>query len=193
MTKTATVWAVGDVVPDRKLGTVTGEQVSLPATDKLTHLQLRRFAGCPVCNLHLRSFAQRHDEIKAAGVREIVVFHSGTDQLRKYEANLPFALIADPDKNLYREFGVESSPRALLNPRVWPTVARAMATSIRATLRGRAPLAPLAPGGGNFGLPADLLIAPDGRVVAVKYGRHAYDQWTVEELLTQVAAASAVR
>ena len=46
----------------------------------------------------------------------------------------------------------------------------------------RAPL-PLAPSNGNLGLPADLLISADGNVAAVKYGVHAYDQWSVDELL----------
>jgi hypothetical protein len=46
----------------------------------------------------------------------------------------------------------------------------------------RAPL-PLAPTNGNLGLPADLLITADGSVAAVKYGGHAYDQWSVDELL----------
>src|SRR5260370_10442324 len=32
-------------------------------------------------------------------------------------------------------------------------------------------------------LPADFLIAPSGRINAVKYGKHAYDQWSVDELL----------
>ncbi|MGC1212561.1 MAG: hypothetical protein WA890_14980 [Micromonospora sp.] len=46
------------------------------------------------------------------------------------------------------------------------------------------------PHGGRFGLPADLLIAPDGRVVAAKYGEHVYDQWSVDELLSLVAEAA---
>jgi hypothetical protein len=29
---------------------------------------LRRFAGCPICNLHLREIARRHDELVAAGI-----------------------------------------------------------------------------------------------------------------------------
>jgi peroxiredoxin len=182
---------VGDVVADRKLETITGQQVELPGVTDLVHLQLRRFAGCPVCNLHLHSMAQRHAEIEAAGVRQIVVFHSSAADLRKYEADLPFATIADPDKHLYREFGVERSVRAVLHPGVWLTVVRAMSKSIWATVRGKAPLAPLAPRGGNFGLPADLLIAPDGRVVATHYGRHAYDQWSVDELLAEAVAARA--
>jgi hypothetical protein len=35
-----------------------------------------------------------------------------------------------------------------------------------------------------LGLPADFLIAPSGRINAVKYGTDAYDQWSVDELLT---------
>jgi hypothetical protein len=37
--------------------------------------------------------------------------------------------------------------------------------------------------GGINGLPADFLIAGDGRVLARKYGAHAYDQWSVDDLL----------
>jgi hypothetical protein len=33
------------------------------------------------------------------------------------------------------------------------------------------------------GLPADILIARDGRVAAAIYSEHAYDQWSVDELL----------
>jgi hypothetical protein len=34
-----------------------------------------------------------------------------------------------------------------------------------------------------LGLPADFLLDPDGTVVAAHYGRHADDQWSVDELL----------
>ena len=33
-------------------------------------------------------------------------------------------------------------------------------------------------------LPADFLIAPSGRINTLKYGANAYDQWSVDELLT---------
>jgi hypothetical protein len=42
------------------------------------------------------------------------------------------------------------------------------------------------PSGGRLGRPADFLIGSDGRVLACKYGAHAYDQWSVDELLTIV-------
>jgi len=50
----------------------------------------------------------------------------------------------------------------------------------RSTMRA---FGPIKPTGGPFGLPADFLIAPDGRLAAVTYGQNAYDQWTVDELL----------
>ncbi|MFF5225631.1 peroxiredoxin-like family protein [Dactylosporangium sp. NPDC000521] len=177
------------VVDTRRLQVVVGEPVAVPDPTLLVHLQFRRFAGCPVCNLHLRSIVRRHDEITASGVREVVVFHSSAAELRPHVAGLPFAVVPDPQKRLYREFGVESSRRALLNPRVWPTILRAVARSTWALLRGRERPPSLIPTGGRFGLPADFLIAPDGTVLASKYGDHAYDQWSVDELLALAARA----
>jgi len=170
-----------EIVPARELVAVSGESVPVPDPDRLVHLQFRRFAGCPVCNLHLHSIARRHAEITAAGVREVVIFHSSADELRPHIDGLPFAVIPDPAKRLYAEFGVESAPRALLDPRVWPVI---IAAVFRALRTGQP--APPRPEGGRLGLPADFLIGPDGRVPAVRYGKHAGDQWTVDELLALV-------
>jgi hypothetical protein len=173
----------------RELTNLDAGRVPVPDPDRLVHLQFRRFAGCPICNLHLRTFVVRHEEIVAAGVREVVLFHSPAEQLREQAGELPFDLIADPDKRLYREFGVESAPRALLDPRTWPAILRGIAADLPAVLRRRKP-APRATGG-RLGLPADFLIAPDGRLLAAKHGRHADDQWSVDELLARVPARDA--
>lgn len=185
-------WKTGDLVEARTFEDIRGGAVAVPDPQSLVHLQFRRFAGCPVCNLHLRSFTARRDEVAQAGVREVIFFHSDVHELRKYETDLPFSVVADPDKRLYREFGVEFSLRALLRPRVWGPILRGVAVSTREALRGR-PIPPIFPKGGNLGLPADFLLDSAGRVLAVKYGEHAYDQWSVDELLRlarQVPAAS---
>jgi peroxiredoxin len=181
--------SVGDRFPELQLTALTGEIVAIPNTaGALTHLQFRRFAGCPICNLHLRSVSGRIEEIEAASIREVVVFHSTATELRKYQDDMPFAVIGDPDKTLYRRFGVEASAKAILNPRAWRALPGGWRHAIaNAVAHRRAPL-PAAPTNGNLGLPADLLIASDGRVVAVKYGAHAYDQWSVDELLELVKA-----
>jgi hypothetical protein len=180
---------VGDVVVRRKLITVSGEPVVVPDPDQLVHLQFRRFAGCPICNMHLRSIMVRHSEITAAGIREVVVFHSTEQELRQYEPDLPFAVIADPGKELYAEFGVGASRTAVLNPAVLAHVPAIGWNFVRGIITGRRRLPPRNPTGGQLGRPADLLIAPDGRVIAAKYGEHAYDQWAVDELLTHARPA----
>jgi len=171
---------------------VSGRPVSLVQEGTLVHLQFRRFAGCPVCHLHLRSFARRHRELAAAGVHEVVLFHSPADELRPHVADLPFAVVADPDKRLYAEFGVESSPRALLDPRAWLPILRAIGFALAGIVAGTVRPPAANPQGGRLGLPADFLIAPDGskggRVVACKYGAHVDDQWSVDDVLAQARA-----
>lgn len=97
-------------------------------------------------------------------------------------------MVADPLKDLYRTLGVESSPRALFNPRLYPGVPAVLAQVARTALRfRRAPR--LAPTRGQRGLPADFLLDARGQVVAVKYGLHASDQWSVDQLLDHAATA----
>jgi alkyl-hydroperoxide reductase/thiol specific antioxidant family protein len=179
----------GAVIHEREFTPISGPPICVPSPGHLVHLQFRRFAGCPVCDLHLRSIARRHAEIEAAGIREVVVFHSPADELREHAADLPFAVIADPAKRLYVKFGVESARRALLHPRAWEPILRAVLHSTWAIVRGRERGPAARPQGGRFGLPADFLIAEHGTVVARKYGEHAYDQWSVDELL-ELAAGS---
>jgi peroxiredoxin len=173
----------GVVIAARQLVTIHGQTVPVPDDNRFIHLQFRRFAGCPVCNLHLHSIIERHAEISAAGIREVVVFHSTAAELIQHAADLPFAVIADPDKRMYAEFGVESSPRALLDRRVWLPILQAISRSLLAIIRTQAAVPDMNPHGGRLGLPADFLISSEGRILACKYGAHAYDQWSVDELL----------
>ena len=114
----------------------------------------------------------------------MVIFHSSADALRRYQADLPFAVVADPDRKLYEEFGVESSIRAVLSPRVAGAIGRGM-LKIRSA---RQVAGSMALTENNLGMPADFLIAPDRAIVARKYGEHADDQWSVDELLRLATA-----
>lgn len=180
----------GARVEPRQLATLSGATLSVPDPARLVHLQFRRFAGCPVCHLHLRSFARHERTIRDAGVLEVVVFHSTAHELQQHAGDLPFCVIADPNKALYREFGVESGARSLLDPRAWWPILRAVAHAIAPVVQGRARAPSLHPRGGRWGLPADFLLDTSGRVVACKYGAHADDHWSVDELLAHARAAS---
>lgn len=166
--------AIGEVIRPGVLESIQGERVIFPHPTQLTHLQFRRFAGCPICNLHLQSFIKRHGELVNEGIQEIAVFHSSKKAMLKHHSNAPFPLIADPMKSLYRTFGVESSIMSVTN-----------LSALRAAITGLVRLGAGLPGFGEspLGLPADFLIDSSGRVLALKYGAHAYDQWAVDELL----------
>ena len=167
----------GDVIGKQTLVTSESKPVQIPDAKSLIHLQFRRFAGCPFCSVHLHSFVRRHDEITAAGIREVVVFRSTTAALQRHHGHVPFAVIADPQDNLYTGFGVGSGWRALLNP-------RALLMALPNVIRMLPKLPGIPPSGkGALGLPADFLIATNGQIVACQYGSHAYDQWSVDELL----------
>ncbi|OBG41555.1 peroxiredoxin-like family protein [Mycobacterium sp. E3198] len=181
---TAARLSVGDRFPHLELTGIDDEPIAIPdPAGALTHLQFRRFAGCPICDLHLRSITARLDEIAAAGIREVVVFHSSPAELRKYEKDLPFPVIGDPGRKLYRRFGVEASAKSVLSPGAWRALPRGLWHAFRTALSKRRAPVPAHPTNGNLGLPADVLIDADGRVAAVKYGKHAYDQWSVDDLL----------
>jgi hypothetical protein len=77
------------------------------------------------------------------------------------------------------EFGVESSIRSILHPRAWRAAARGF--------QWRGLGGALAPRENHLGQPADFLIGTDGTVLARKYGAHADDQWSVDEVLELAA------
>jgi len=167
--------APGDAAPVIAESTIHGKPVHLPdPASRYVHLQFRRFAGCPVCNFHLLTMSRRQAEIAAAGIRQVVFFHSSREEMLKYQAQLPFDCVADARKKHFKAFGVEKSLRALLNPRVFWSGLRWILAARRFYTRAE---------NGVLGLPADFLVDAQGRIVACKYGTHADDHWEVDELL----------
>ena len=178
---------IGDVVHRRELANIHGDPVRLPDAERLTHLQFRRYAGCPACNVHLRSIARRYPEILGAGIQEVVVFHSRRETMLGFQGELPFAAVADPEKMLYAEFGVgQMSWWSAFDPRSWRAVYRALTRS--PSLRGA-----MGRGEAHMGLPADFLIGTDGSILAAKYGAYVDDHWSVDDLLTLASAPGPAR
>jgi peroxiredoxin len=166
----------GQAFPALHTRTIHGQELAIPDPGRWVHLQFRRFAGCPICNLHLQAFVRRHEEIVGADIVEVVVFHSTDAELLAYQGNFPFAVIGDPLKELYRRYGVETSLAAILHPAAW-------GAALKGNLSTDKPKMPLMPNGGILGLPADFLVAPDGTLRAAHYGAHADDHWSVDEVI----------
>ena len=163
----------GEHLPALRFESLHGDRLELPGAN-LVHLQFRRFAGCPVCNLHLQSFARSHDRLKEASILTVAFFHSTTQQMRAYQGSLPFPCVADPERRWYAYFGVERSLLAAAHPRVMVAAIKGLFT---------APSNPFVGGTQQTGLPADFLIDRENAIVAAHYGSHANDQWSVDDVL----------
>lgn len=172
---------VGEQIAPFRLTTLAHGDLALP-TLGLVHLQFRRFAGCPVCNLHLRQFAQGQQRLQQAGVLTVAFFHSPADLMRPYQGALPFPCVPDQERQFYRSFGVERSALAIVHPRVIGAGLRGL-VSVRSN--------PFAGGSEQGGLPADFLLDSTGTIRALHYGKHADDQWSLEQVLTLAESQNA--
>jgi peroxiredoxin len=164
----------GDFLPSITLESLNHGKITIPNPGVITHLQFRRFAGCPMCNLHLHQFKTRSSELTAANIQEVVVFHSTAASLQEFQSDTPFAMIADPGKQLYRQFGVQESIWAIAHPMALIKVLYALIKGFRGK--------PSAEESVN-GLPADFLINEKGEMIAVHYGRHGSDHWEFDTVL----------
>jgi peroxiredoxin len=170
---------VGDLAPPIRAIDVRGSDVIVPGRwSGLTHVQFLRFAGCPVCNLHLQEFIERNAELSAAGIREIILFHSDANFIDDYYGELPFDMIADPQRETYVQYRIEKSPWAILSPGAWPGLVKAYRLKKAGKIDST-----------TFGLPADFLIDSSGRIVHCNYGADSSDQWSVDHVLMLVRDA----
>jgi peroxiredoxin len=163
----------GDIVPQLTVTTSRGTPVTIPMVGaRYTHIQFRRFAGCPICNTHIAALRRGKGQLDALGIHEVLFFHSSSEDVGAFHDDLPFDAVGDREKYYYRQFGVESS---------WSVVSpAAIRASLASILRGNFGWKIT---GGPLGLPAEFLVASDGRIKAAHYGKHAYDQWPVETIL----------
>lgn len=169
---------VGEKVSPLKLTNIHDVSITVPQKGKLTHIQFRRFAGCPICNMHLKEFLDRANELDNHDIQEIVVFQASVQKIQQYVVSGPFIMVSDMDKKLYEYFGVESSWKSLINKKAVGQALKGL--SIKPFTNPEKLESELI-------LPADFLIDENGSIVALHYGTHASDQWTIDDLLNIVA------
>ena len=146
----------GDHAPHRVVVDLGQTPRRIPS-GRLLHLQLRRFAGCPICNLHMADYAHRIDEITAAGVDELAVFMATRQGMLPYQGHLPFPTAPDPDFSVHAAFGGERSLGATLARTRWGRTLGGVVAGAAMGKPERLDAAAI--------LPADFLIGSDGIVI----------------------------
>lgn len=151
-------------------GRLTHDDLSVGAV----HLAFHRYAACPVCSSKIAEFRVRHGELQT--IRYVAVFHSPAEKMRRYfPEQLPFAVLCDPEMELYRAFGVAPSVLRMMDP-------RSMLAAIAGRKQARGPHEVDGPA---TMIPADFLLV-NGTVVRAHYGRHLGDGWSLPRLLEEM-------
>lgn len=103
---------VGQQAPQFSIADISDKQISLSDyRDKKVMLCFFRYAGCPMCNFQLSLLIARANQAEDMGLKIIAFFQSPRDAVEKIPGGQhpPFPLIADPDKQVYHQYGVASS------------------------------------------------------------------------------------
>ncbi len=167
----------GMKAPDFSGETLAGHQISLDTLrGKNVFLKFHRYSSCPVCNLHMGQYVKSSEDLTKAGITTVAVFHSPRSSLEKsLKAEVPFEVIADPDKQIFRLYEVEESWKGMFALKLWADYARAIAKGFLSK--------PFGNEGGDKGHPADFLIDGEGVIRYAHYGKHYADSLTVSDSL----------
>lgn len=160
---------IGSQAPLFTAQSLGGRQIDLAdLRGRTILLKFYRFATCPVCNLHMHRLIRDYKTLEALGLTTVVLYHSPAEKL--HEANIelpPFDLVPDPEKRIFREYGVENGLAGMFSPTVMRDYYRA--------LKAGFPPGMFSSDGGVTGNPADFIIDAEGRIAFAHYGRHYAD------------------
>jgi len=168
---------VGSPAPQFHAESLKGNVISLDDyRNRIVLVKFYRFATCPVCNLHLRNFTRRYELLQQAGLPTIAIFHSPNWRLEKAIGHdLPFEMIADPEKRIFRSYGVQFSLAGMFS---WPVMRDYMFA-----LKAGYPAGMLTHDGGIKGHPADFIVGRGGKILYAHYGKDYSDSLSVDQVL----------
>lgn len=180
------VLKMGEKAPLFVTKDVLGNKVHLKKLLKNTNVLLTflRPAWCPVCNARTHELIQYYQEMKEQGFEIIAVYPSTVKELEGYvkDLNIPYTVIADPDEELYRLYGVERSKE-----------------KYERTMQEKKSLVAMKKGmklfeeqGNNYGgpqvpeepiIPADFVLTKNGqKIQKAHYGAYIGDHVTIKDL-----------
>jgi thioredoxin-dependent peroxiredoxin len=127
-----------------------------------------RYAACPLCNLRIHQLIQSYPTLQANGTHIVAFFESPKDKILQYVGtqNAPFPIVADPNLEVYKLYGVESSVLGMLRG-----LFRVSDFSEAASKK----LMFFNPHNDIALVPADFLINPDSTIHTAYYGRDIGD------------------
>lgn len=175
----------GQIMPDFEYVTpfTSGHTLSETAAQApKTALVFLRYWGCPLCQYDIHLLAQAYESITARGGQLFVVLQSDPAGLAEQLGTadkLPFAIICDPEQELYKEFCIApaASMVKMADLKMVGKIVRASKLGIR---HG-------AYEGDEQQLPAAFVIDGDRKILYAHYAKSVSDMPGTEELAKLLA------
>ena len=168
----------GDIAPAFATHDVFDQQVQIGGQrDQYVLLSFFRNSACALCNLRVHQLIERYPQYQAQGLAVIAVFESSQESIRQYvgKQDAPFPIIPDPDGTLYNLYGVEVSEAkvqaTLRHDQTQTIIAQAYEAGFELTEE---------PGSNFHRIPADFLLAPDGKIHTAFYAERVGEHLTFE-------------
>jgi peroxiredoxin len=165
---------VGEKAKDFSVEDLNGKSILLSDfKDKKLMLSFYRYASCPLCNLRVLQLMQVHDDLKSKGLHFLAFFQSPKESIGRYvgKQDAPFPIIADPERKVYKLYGVEHSWIGYLRGGVSMKMLKALLSGFMiGKMEGKRDL-----------LPADFLIE-NLEIKKAYYGKKISDHIPIEEI-----------
>lgn len=143
--------------------------------DKPLLLAFFRYASCPLCNLRVYELIQNYESLSQT-LDIVAVFQSDQEKIKQYVGtqNVPFRILPDPEKKLYRLYGVENSWLGF--GKAWLNLARVFNAVFRHKFY------PGSMEGEIHRIPADFLIDTNNVIINAYYGKDIGDHLALTEI-----------
>lgn len=166
----------GEFAKDFNMTDIFGNRITLKDySGKKLMLSFYRYASCPLCNLRVHQLIQYYPKFHEKGLEMLAFFQSPRGSILRYvgKRDSPFPIIADPNREVYDLYGVESSLKGYLKG-----LTRTSAFSEARKLGFK--------GGRTEGkktlIPADFLIGPNLKIEVTYYGKDIGDHLPIEDI-----------
>ncbi len=171
----------GDQALDFRGVNIYGNEVSLSDfKGKKIIVSFYRNVSCPFCNRRIHQIMGNNLKLKASGVQLVFLFESSNEKLKSsvfHQGISPWSLIGDPEKVIYKKYGVEQSTLKMMKTMFVATLGQAKKDTKELNL-------PADKDASMNLVPADFLIDENFRIVKAHYGAHLDDHISIEEFKT---------
>jgi thioredoxin-dependent peroxiredoxin len=169
----------GQIAPDFTATDIYGKEVKLSEfKGKKVILSFYRNVNCPFCNRRVHQIMGTNYKLKNAGVQLVFMFESSNEKITSsvfHQGISPWPIVGDPDKKVYKQYGVEQSTLKMMKTMFVSSVGQAKKDTKELNL-------PEDKDASMNLIPADFFIDENFKIVRAHYGKHLDDHVEIEEL-----------